>query len=318
LPGVLAATGTTFIPPYTFGWTTVAITGKTPPQNRNTASIFCTEGYFQTLSRPLLRGSLFSQSDIDSAHHVVIVNRSFAQERFGDENPIGRDVRFSDYETLPDWPLDPYFQIIGVVADGKNSGLQDPPRPEIYLPNSLLSPGGIMVSTNGSTAWTLQQIRTEISTVDPGVAVGQAGTIGTFLDNYYYARPRFFFVTLCIFATISLLLVAAGVFSIMSYSVTKQTHEIGIRMALGAQAGQILKLVVKDGMRLILTGIALGLFASYFLTRLLSSQIWGVSETDPSTFAVAASVTLFVGILACIIPARRASRLDPLVALRCE
>jgi putative ABC transport system permease protein len=148
-PGVLAATETTNFPPYTFGWTTVSITGKTPPQNRNTASIFCTEGYFHTLGLPLLRGALFSQNDIDSAHHVVIVNQTFVRDRFGQENPIGQQVRFSDYETLPDWPRDPYFEVIGVVADSKNSGLQNPSRPEIYLPSTLTGavPPGIMVST---------------------------------------------------------------------------------------------------------------------------------------------------------------------------
>jgi predicted permease len=315
---VLFAAGTNFMPPYTFGWTTVAITGQTPPQNRNTASIFCTEGYFQTLNRRLLSGSLFSRSDVDSARHVVIVNRSFAQERFGNENPIGRQIRFNDYETLPDWPRDPYFEIIGIVTDGKNSGLQDPARPEIYLPGSLLGLGGILVSTNGSSASTLQQIRIAISAVDPDLAVDQAGTIGNFLDSYYYARPRFLFLTLSIFAVIAFLLVAAGVFSVISYSVASQTHEIGIRMALGAQTGQIVKLVVQGGVCLILTGIAIGLFASYFLTRLLSSQVWGVSETDPFTFAVVGALALFIGVLACLVPACRASRLDPLVALRCE
>jgi predicted permease len=317
LPGVLAATGTTFTPPYTFGWTTVVIAGKTPPQNRNTASIFCTEGYFRTLSRPVLRGSLFSRSDVDSARHVVIVNRSFVQERFGEENPIGRQVRFSDYETLPDWPRDPYFEIIGVVTDGKNTGLQDPPRPEIYLPGSLLGQFDIMVSTIGYPATTLRQVRAEVSAVDPSLAIRQAGTIGTLLENYYYARPRFLFLTLCIFAVIAFLLVAVGVFSVISYSVAMQTHEIGIRIALGAQSKQILMLVVQDGMRLILTGIAIGLAASYFLTHLLSSQIWGVSETDPFTFAVVAGAALFIGVLACVIPARRASRVDPLVTLSC-
>lgn len=320
LPGVMAATGTTNFPPYTFGWTTVVITGKTPPQNRNTASIFCTEGYFQTLGLPLLRGTLFSQNDVDSAHHVVIVNQTFVRDRFGEENPIGRQVRFSDYETWTDWPRDPYFEIIGVVADAKNSGLQDPPRPEIYLPGTLAgaSQPDVMASTTGSPTGILRQVRTEISAVDPELAIREAGTIGTLLEHYYYARPRFLFITLCIFAAIALFLVAVGVFSVISYTVVLQTHEIGIRMALGAQTNQILRLIVKKGMRLILTGIVMGLLASYFLTRLLSSQIWGVSETDPSTFAAVASLALVIGVLACIIPARRASRVDPLVALRYE
>jgi len=319
-PGVLAVTESSFFPPYTFGWTTVAITGKSPPQNRNTASIFCTEGYFHTLGLPLLRGTLFSRNDVDSARRVVVVNQRFARDRFGQENPIGHFVRFSDYETWPDWPHDPYFEIIGVVGDTKNTGLQDPPRPEAYLPATLTGSagGGMLVSTTAYPPAVLQQIRDEISAVDSNVAIGESGTIATRLDHYYFARPRFLFITLCTFAAIALLLVAVGVFSVVSYTVAMQTHEIGIRMALGAQATQILSLVAKKGLRLIFCGILIGLFASYFLTRFLSSQIWGVSATDPSTFAVIAALSLIVGILACLIPAFRASRADPVIALRYE
>ena len=319
-PGVLAATEATSFPPYTFGWTTVVIAGKTPPLDRNTASIFCTEGYFKTLGLPLLRGTLFSKNDIDSAHHVVIVNRTFVRDRFGEENPIGHQVRFGDYETWPDWPRDPYFEIIGVVADAKNTGLQEPSRPEIYLPGTLASapPRGIMVSTTSYPDTILQQLRTEMSAVDPNVAIGEAGTITRRLNREYYARPRFLLSTLCSFAAIALLLVAVGVFSVISFTVATQTHEIGIRVALGAQATQILRLVVKKGTRLILSGILIGLFASYFLTRFLSSQIWGVSTTDPSTFAAIALLALFVGILACYVPARRATRVDPAIVLRYE
>jgi putative ABC transport system permease protein len=134
--------------------------------------------------------------------------------------------------------------------------------------------------------------------------------MGTLLEHYYYARPRFLFITLCFFAAIALILVAIGIFSVISYTVVMQTHEIGIRMALGAQIRQILSMVVRKGVSLVLTGIATGLFASYFLTRLLSSQIWGVSQTDPYTFAVASSLALLIGVLACLLPAHRASRVD--------
>jgi putative ABC transport system permease protein len=320
LPGVRAATESTSFPPYTFGWTTVAITGKTPPQNRNTASIFCTDGYFQTLGLPLLRGTLFSRTDIDSARHVVIVNQTFVRQHFGKENPIGRQVRFSDFETLSDWPRDPYFEIVGVVADARNTGLQDPPRPEIYLPSTLTAgaPAGIMVSTDGSPAAVLQQLHLEISQLDPDLAIGDEGTVGTLLDHSYFARPRFLLTTLSIFAVIALILVAVGISSVVSYSVVLRTREIGIRMALGAQTGQILSLVVRKGLEVIATGITLGLIVSFFLTRLLSSQIWGVSATDPLTFAVVSSAAFLIGVLACLFPARRASHTNPLVALRWE
>ncbi len=318
MPGVLAAAESSSFPPYTHGWTTVVVSGKEPPRNRNTATIFCTEGYFKTLGLPLLRGGLFSRSDIDSSHHVVIVNQTFVRERFGGENPVGRQVRFSDYETLSFWPRDPYFEIVGVVSDLKNTGLQDLPRPEIYIPATVGLFEGIMVRTTGSPAATLQQLRSEISTIDPSLALGESGTVRTLLERDYYAQPRFLFVTLCVFATIALVLVALGIFSVIAYTVAIQAHEFGIRIALGAQTGEILNLVLRKGLRLILVGIAIGFFASYFLTRLLSSQIWGVSATDPYTYAVVACLALVIGALACLVPARRASQVDPWVALRCE
>jgi putative ABC transport system permease protein len=320
MPGVLAATEATNFPPYTFGWTTVVINGKEPPKNRNTASIFCTEGYFQTLGLTLLRGSLFSRSDVESVRRAAIVNQTFARERFGDENPVGHQVRFTDFETLSDWPRDPYFEIIGVVADMKNSGLQDPPRPEIYLPGAITAgiPDGIMIRTTSPSAAILQQLRAEISAVDPNLALGETGTIRTLLDHDYYARPRFLFITLCVFAAIALILVAVGIFSVIAYTVAIQTHEFGIRIALGAQTAQILRLVLRKGVTLILLGIAIGFLASYFLTRLISSQIWGVSPTDPYTYATVSLLALFIGVSACLLPALRASQVDPWTALRCE
>jgi putative ABC transport system permease protein len=320
LPGVFAATETSSYPPYSWGWTTVIVQGKTPPQNRNTASIMCSEGYFQTLNRSLLRGRLFTRKDIAAAGHVVVVNQGFARDHFGEENPIGHQVRFSDFETLNDWPREPYFEIIGVVADAQNTGLESSPRPEIYLPATLTGSGprNLMVRTSAYLPTIIQQLRTAFLDLDPNVAVGETGTIAALLQHDYFARPRFLLTTLSTFATIAILLVAAGVFSVISYAVALETREIGIRMALGAQSTQILGLVLKKGTRLILAGVGIGLFASYFLTRILASEVWGVSATDPSTFAAVALLALFVGLLACVLPARRASRVDPVVALRSE
>jgi predicted permease len=319
-PGVQAATEASDYPPYTWGWTTVAVQGQPLPKNRNTASIMCTEGYFQTLNRTLLRGTLFTHQDVDSSLRVVVVNQTFVRDHFGAENPIGHQVRFSDFETLVDWPRDPYFEIVGVVADAQNSGLEDLPRPEIYLPASLTSAGprNLMIRTSSSPSFILQEIRAEFSDLDPNIAVGETGTIATLLEHDYFARPRFLLVSLCCFAAIALLLVAAGVFGVISYSVALQTHEVGVRMALGAQPLQVLAEVLKKGTSLILVGIAMGLVTSYFLTRVLSTQVWGISVTDPSTFVAAALLVLMVGLLACLVPARRASRVDPIIALRYE
>jgi len=175
-----------------------------------------------------------------------------------------------------------------------------------------------MVRTTAYLPTIVQQLRTAFSDLDPNVAVGETGTIATLLQHDYFARPRFLLTTLSTFATIAILLVAAGVFSVISYAVALETREIGIRMALGARSTQILALVLKKGTRLILAGIGIGLFASYFLTRILASEVWGVSATDPSTFAGVALLALFVGLVACVLPACRASRVDPAVALRSE
>ena len=280
----------------------------------------CSEGYFQTLDRSLVRGRLFTQTDIESAGHVVVVNQTFVRDHFGEENPIGHQVRFTDFETLKDWPREPYFEIIGVVADAQNTGLQESPRPEVFLPATLTGAGphNLMVRTNAYLPTIVKEIRTEFSNLDPHIAVGETGTIGTLLQHDYFARPRFLLTTLGTFAVIALLLVAAGVFSVISYSVALRTHEIGVRMALGAQPAHVLSLVLKKGASVILVGIGIGLFASYFLTRVLASQIWGVSPTDPSTFAAVALLALFLGILACLLPARRAANVGPMVALRYE
>jgi putative ABC transport system permease protein len=280
----------------------------------------CSEGYFHTLDRPLIRGRLFTQRDIESAGHVVVVNLTFARNHFGEANPVGHQVRFSDFETLKDWPHEPYFEIIGVVADAQNTGLQESANPEVYVPATLTGAGehNLMLRTTAYIPTIIHEIRTAFSELDLNIAVGETGTIATLLEQDYFARPRFLLTTFCTFATVALLLVAAGIFSVISYNVALQTREIGIRLALGAQPSQVLGLVLKQGIGLVVAGVGIGLFTSYFLTRLIASEVWGVSATDPSTFAAVALLALIVGLLACLLPARRASRVDPMVALRYE
>ena len=320
LPGVLAATETSDYPPHTWGWTTVVVQGQEVPHNRNTSLVMCSEEYFHTVDRPLVKGRLFTRRDIESKAHVVVVNQTFSRKHFADASPVGHLVRFSDYETLSDWPHEPYFEIIGIVADQQNAGLQESPSPEAYLPATLTSAvgGNLMVRTTGYVPGVIHEIRTTFADLDPNIAVSETGTIATLLEQDYFSRPRFLFTTLCTFATIALLLVTAGIFSVISYNVALQTREIGIRMALGAQSTQVLGLVLKTGTRLVLLGISIGLFVSYFLTRLIASEVWGVSTTDPVTFCAVAFLALLVGLLACLIPARRASCVDPMVALRHE
>jgi putative ABC transport system permease protein len=320
IPGVIAATEATSFPPYSWGWTTVVVPGKTHPEPWGTTFDMCTEGYFQTLGRQLLRGRLLSQSDVESARQVTVVNQTLARDYFGHENPVGQRIKFSDFEMYADWPRDAYFEIIGVIADAKNHGLQDPPRPEAYFPYTLTATGsrGIMVRTELNPDSILTSLRREISAADTGVVVAETGSIENVLEQSYYVGPQFTFATVSTFAVIGLLLVIVGIFSVVTYTVSLQTHDIGVRMALGARQSDILLMVLKKGLVLICTGIVIGVLGSLGLTPLLASQLWGVSATDPWTFSVVVASIVAVGLTACFFPARKASQVDPLITLRYE
>lgn len=321
VPGLIAATGATSVPPYSFGWTEVVIPGKAHSEPWGTAFDLCSEGYFQTLDRHLLRGRLLSHSDVDSASHVAVINQTLARAYFGNEDPVGQRIKFSTFEEwAADWPRNAYFEIIGIIADAKNTGLQDAPRPEVYLPYTITGTGPreIMVRTASSSSLVLESLRRETRAVDSDVAISDAGSIETFLRRWYYAGPKFTLLILTTFGTIGLLLVVMGIFSVMAYTVSLQTHEIGIRMALGALQNDVLRMVLEKGLALIATGTIAGLAGGLALTRLMSSQIWGVSPTDPWTFFAVAALILAVGLVACLFPACKATQVDPLVSLHYE
>jgi putative ABC transport system permease protein len=319
IPGVIASTEATSFPPYSFGWTEVVVPGKTHSEPWGTTFDMCSEGYFQTLDRHLLRGRLLSRSDVELARHVTVINQTLARDYFRNEDPIGRRIKFTTFEQwAADWPRDAYFEIIGVIADAKNTGLQEAPRPEVYFPHTVsgTGPRRIMVKTVGNSNLILASLRREIATVDPDVAVSEVGAMENFLENSYYAGPRFTLIILGTFGVTGLLLVLIGIFSVMAYTVSLQTHEIGIRMAIGAQQKDVLRMVLKEGLTLIFVGTIAGWVASSVLMRFMASEIWNVSTTDPWTFSVVAAMVVVVGLTASVFPARRAARVDPIVALR--
>jgi len=192
--------------------------------------------------------------------------------------------------------------------------------PQAYIPYTVTAYANraILVRTAVDPLSLLNSVRTEIWAVDRNVAFSEAGTLTAFLQRYSYAQPEFGLVSLGAFAGIGLLLAAIGVFSVMAYAVSLQTHEIGIRMALGAQRADILRMVLSKGLALVIAGILIGLATSFVANRLLSSELWGVSASDPWTFSAVVAVVVAVGVAACLLPARRATRVDPLVALRYE
>jgi putative ABC transport system permease protein len=224
--------------------------------------------------------------------------------------------------TFLDAPHDTYFEIIGVVRDYKTRNFDNPAwadLPQAFIPYSVqgYSWRTYMARTAFDPALLLKTVGQEVRAIDPNVGISASGTLEGSL-RAFYRGPQFELVTLGSFASIGLLLATIGISSVMVYTVSLRTHEIGIRMALGAQQRNILRLVLVNGLRLVAAGIFIGLLASYALTRFLASQISGVSVTDPWTFAGVALLAVCVGLAACLLPARRAAQTDPLVALRYE
>jgi putative ABC transport system permease protein len=320
LPGVLAAAETWMLPPEDAISSDVNIPGKTHFQEWDANTNLCSEDYFQTLGLSLLRGTLLSEGDVESARHVAVINQTLARTFFGKDDPIGQVIKFNQFDTLPNAPHDTYFQIIGMVADYRNAGLKHQPVPEAFLPYTIAPLGvpNILARTALTPNSLLKAVNQEVWTADPEVGISMSGSLGNLLDEYEYQEPQFEFVILAAFAGIGLLLVIVGVYSITAYTVAMRTHEIGVRTALGAQPGSIVRLVLRRAFALIATGILLGVFGSLGLTRLLASQIWSVSPTDPWTFAAVVACVLVAGLVACTLPARRAAQVDPLIALRYE
>ena len=319
LPGVVAATVTIASPPFQAPSSEITIPGKTHSETWNSLFDLCSEGYFQTLQVTSLRGRLLFQADVDSGRRVVVINQTLARNYFGNDDPIGQNIKFKLFDDVPDLK-DALFEVIGVVSDLKNRGLMRPPLPEAFLPYNVISSatGAILIRTAVNPDSMISTIRHEVWDVNSSLTITHAETIDEKLQRDAFAFPRFEFVILGAFGVIGLVLVIIGVFSVMAYTVSLQTHEIGIRMALGAQDVDILKMVLRKGLTLVTAGIALGLFTSFALTRILASQLLGVSAHDPWTFATVVAIVLTVGAAACLLPARRATRVDPLEALRYE
>jgi putative ABC transport system permease protein len=320
LPGVTAAAETWSLPPDDAKSSEVTIPGKVHSEEWDANINLCSEDYFQTLGLRLLRGRLFSEGDVESARPVAVINQILARRFFGNDNPIGQTIKFNEFDRQPDSPRDTYFEIIGVVADYRNAGVKNQPVPEALMPFTIF-PGlvpNILARTTLNPSLLLKSVNRAVWEVDPQVGIDMSGSLGQLLDEYEYQEPHFEFAILAAFAGIGLLLVIIGVYGVMAYTVALRTHEIGVRTALGAQPGAIVWMVLKRALGIIVTGILAGVSVSLGLTRLLASQIWGVSPTDPWTFASVAVGVLVVGFAACSLPARRAAQVDPLITLRYE
>lgn len=310
LPGVVAATEISWLPPYGGIPTLLEIPGKTHTEKWNAIFQLCSEGYFPTLGIQFLRGRALTEAEVNGARKLAVVNQTLVKKYFSPgDDPVGRQIRLNALEGRLDSSAEPVFEIIGVVADIKNQNIQAQPLPEIFVPYTVTGAyqRGILVRTTQDPMLSVNAVRREIWAVDRNVALTLIGTLKEYLRQYSYAVPRFSLVLLGVFAGVGLVLVTIGVYSVVAYTVSRQTHAIGIRMALGARRLDVLRMVLQSGGKLVGLGVAAGLVFSFFVTRLLASQLWTVSPYDPITLVGVVLVVAFAGLAACYFPARKAT-----------
>jgi putative ABC transport system permease protein len=315
LPGVVAAGTVHSLPLGGRGPTSLSLKlerGYTGP-----VQIYYVAGdYFRAIGLPLLGGRTFTFGDNENSHDVIILSQTFAERYWKDKDAVGAYIQIEGEESGR--------EIVGVVGDVKHMGLWEPATRQFYLPylqpyrNGHLSANMTLLARTASDPMNLAaSIREQIQSVDKYVPVYGARSMEELITEST-APYRFRGQLLGVFASLALVLAAMGIYGVMSYSVSQRTHEIGIRMALGAQPGDILWMVVRRGMGLALVGVAIGLAGAFALTRFLESLLFGITATDPATFAGVSVLLAAVALLACYIPARRATKVDPLVALRYE
>src|SRR5688572_249684 len=284
-----------------------------PGQGPGTDVRVADAGYFQSMGIPLLRGRNFSDAEQREPKRVILINEALARKHFPDEDPIGRRLDVAMFEN----PMP--AEIIGVVGNVRYDSLIDESPPAVYfpLPDLAYPFMSLVIRTDGDPAALAPSVQREIRTVDPSQPVSDVRTMDQVMSEWV-SRSRFNTLLLGLFAALATLLSAVGIFGVMNYSVALRTREIGLRLAVGAQPRQVLVLILKQGLVLTIFGVVLGLAAAFALTRLLSGLLFGVAAVDATTFATISLLLVFVSLLACYLPARRAMRIDPLSALRYE
>ena len=270
--------------------------------------------YFRTVGVPLLKGRFFSERDGPNSLPVAIVNQRLARRFWPNEDPIGKRFRFGFQK-----PTDPWISVGGLVADMRRDGLTKNPVSQAFLPLTQDPARGmdLVVRAASDPVKLAAALRSAVGSVDRTAPVFNVSTLDEQLHEQT-APMRFETTLLGAFAALSSLLAAIGIYGILHYSVAQRTHEIGVRMALGAKRTDVLKLIIGQGFRLTLSGVGIGLVGALALTRFLSSLLYGVQSTDPMTYVIVSLTLAAVALPACYIPARRATKVDPMVALRYE
>jgi predicted permease len=318
LPGVRAVGLVNFLPLYgglgsATGFTIEGRPAPPPGEEPSTNVRVSDSDYFSAMGIPLLRGRTFTDFEASEARHVVLISESLAQQHFAAEDPIGKRISVEMF----DKPTP--TEIIGIVGDVRYDSLTDKAEPTVYFPHPELTYSfmTLVIRTTGDPAAMAPAVRRELRAIDPDQPVSDVRTMNQVMADTV-GRARFNTLLFGLFAGLATLLAAVGIFGVMNYSVTLRTREIGIRMALGAQPGQVLMLILKQGLRLTLIGIGIGLAGALTLTRVMSGLLFGVDATDPATFAAIVLLLAVVSLIACYLPARRATRVDPLIGLRYE
>ncbi len=331
LPGVRAAAAAVTLPVSSMGLDLpFSIAGRPPAQgNLYTGDElwrFSSPHYFSALRVPLLKGRFFDQRDSGNSQWVLIVNQAFAKKYWPKGDPIGQRITIG--KGLGPQFEEPTRQIVGIVGNVRENGLKVSDEPVMYVPQAQVA-DGLTKLANGLIPmnWIVQTasdpsslsaaIQHEIQAVDSQLAASKVRSMDQVISDST-ARQNFNMLLLTIFGSLALLLAAIGIYGLMSYTVEQRTQELGIRLALGANGGDMLKLVVRQGMLLAGIGVVIGLAASFGLNRFLGTLLFGVKATDPVTYAVVAIILISVALLATYIPARRATRIDPMIALRYE
>ncbi len=266
------------------------------------------QDYFRSMRIPLLRGRNFTPQEVRDAAKVLIISESLATQTFPNEEPLGRRLVMSFGNQA--------FEIVGVVGDIRHGSLESPPLPTMYMP--VMENGeNVVIRTRSDSSTLAAAVRRELATIDPNQPIARIRTMEEWL-GLAIAGPRYRTALFALFAGLALVLSMVGIYGVMSYSVGQRTHEIGVRMALGAKRWDVLKLVVRQGMSLVIVGVGIGLIAAFVLTRVISSLLFGVGTKDPATFFGVAILLGAVAFVACYVPALRATKIDPLRALRYE
>jgi putative ABC transport system permease protein len=316
LPGVervAAVTALPFTGGSVFAFSIEGRPAAPPGQEPDAEYRVVTPSYFETMGMTLVRGSAFTEQHTANSPAVTIISETLARKHFQGEDPIGKRINTGNPETAP------WRTVIGVIRDIRQKALDEEPYPQMYVPY-MQAPArtmALVVRASSDPQSLVPAIRNELSAMDKDQPLYNVRTMAQLMSESI-ARQRFSMLLIAVFAAVGLVLASVGIYGVMSYTVTQRTHEIGVRMALGASHRDVLRMVVRQGMILALVGTGLGLIASFLLTRLISSLLFSVSATDPLTYVLISLLLVSIALLACLIPARRATRVDPMVALRYE